>query len=623
MSLENPEDILNSLTERERDVLEGMAAGLTNKDIAAQYSISVATVRWYTKQLYMKLGVNNRTQASIYARELGIFNMPSLQADIADTTASPPHNMPRYASKFIGRNNELEAISKHLQDDNVRLLSILGTGGMGKTRLAVEIGQHLLQNFPDGVCFISLGATTTTDEAFLTAMWQAVASLNDGFAEVDTFAALHDKRMLLIFDNFEQSRAQTPLIVDLLAKTTHPKILITSQVSLNLQQEYVYRLGGLLNPEQDDPETLADAVALFTERVQHVQLGFSLERQQSCVQEICRLVAGMPLAIELAAAWLKTVSCSDVLTELRDNLDLLATTAADRQARHQNLQALFAHTWQLLSEDEQRIFKRLGVFHGEFGLAAAKQVAGASLSTLAALVDWSLVQRTRDGLYQLHELARHFAEQQLKANQRSVQSNVAFALISLMNGDFSEIETLANQFLEDSSDEMNLDKGFAMAVLAMIAGAEEDYEHCLQLGEASLVLTAESTMSMLFTYLSLSIGYCGTGVYSAAETALHQALDCALTLQAVAFINLCLCVGAVVYTYQDRHKDALTIISLLSHHPSQLPRWLQSWTAYANLYSMLEAYMPDDEFVALWDYGKTLEVRVAAQRILSDTPLVS
>jgi predicted ATPase/DNA-binding CsgD family transcriptional regulator len=611
MSYEPLEQPLDALTERELDILNGMAVGLTNKDIAAQYDISVATVRWHTKKIYSKLGVHNRTQASIFARDKGLLEDAAASPATESTIA---HNLPHYPSVFVGRANELADIKALLQDPAVRLVSLVGPGGIGKTRLAVEIGRQLTPTFADGVRFVALGPTTTTDEAFMATLRRVLHDTEADVLPEDTLLYLRDKSMLLIFDNFEQSRAQSELVLALLEATTQVKVLITSQVSLNLRQEWVRRLQGLLDPEQQD---LTDATNLFNERVRQVRADFDPAANRDCIIEICEAVQGLPLAIELAAAWLKTVSCADVLTELRTNPELLATAAPDAENRHRSLEALFEHTWNLLSEDKRRIFKRLSVFQGEFGFAAAKQVAGASLQTLSALVDWSLVHQTHNNLYQMHTLLRYYAEKKLKAGQHGHQSHLAFALVSLISGDFGEIEKMANQFLKDSSDELNLDKGFAIAILAVIAGANEDYERCLQLGESSTRLTADNAVAALFSYLGLGIGYCGIGDYATAWTVIKQALEAAQTLQSVAFINLCLPVIAVIRATDNQFKDALGIVGLLEHHTVRLPTWMTAWTLYRQVRSEVERQYTPAELHDLWEQSKALDSQAVCQQLLS------
>ncbi len=603
--------ILDTLTEREIDILQGIAEGLTSAAIAERYTISVATVRWYTKQLYRKLEVNNRTQASLRAHEIGINDYQN-----SETAPAVANHLPRYLSSFVGRQRELDEIMAMLDDPQTRLITIVGPGGMGKTRLVVEIARHLQEQFPDGLYFIPLTATTTTAESFIQTL---ARHLNSQASTLSTlFAGLHNKKLLFIFDNFEQSIAQHPIIADLLNSIPQANILITSQVSLNLREEWIYRLESLFDPDQNESDGLQDAIKLFTDRVGRVNANFHVEHNYDCVVEICKLAQGMPLAIEIAASWLKTVSCDDVLRELQQNIDFLSTPIHDIEARHQSLQAVFEHTWNLLSEEEQRIYKRLSVFRGEFGFSAAQQIAGASIQTISALVDWSLLRQTSNNLYQAHELLRYYAEQKLRVGQHGKQSNIAFAVVSLLSGEFDQVEEMANRFLESSTDELNLDKGFAIAILAVIAGVHEEYEKCLQLSESSTVLTVESPIPALFSYLGLSIGYCGLNDYTSAQSAIYQALKMAQSLQSTAFINLCLPVIALINAFDDKAEEALALFSLVIHHPTKLPDWMLNWTLFQDYRATISEDQLLEEFQEVWDYGKALEPQIVAKQILAD-----
>lgn len=601
--------IPESLTKREIDILRGIAEGLTNPAIAERFTISVATVRWYTKQIYRKLEVNNRTQAGLRAHEIGITG-----DDTSHPNSALPSNLPQYLSSFVGRHQELTELSEMLVDPSIRLVTIVGPGGMGKTRLAVEVVQEVKQFFADGVYFIPLDATITTDDRFRQTFHRNLNILTPS----DPFAELQSKEILVIFDNFEQSLDQRGIIVDMLAAIPQAKVLITSQVSLNLRQEWIYRLPSLFDIATDNVNDLPDAIKLFADRVKRVNSAFQINDNYDCVAEICKLVQGMPLAIEIAASWLKTVSCHDVLHQLHQNIDFLSTTSPDIESRHQSLKAVFEHTWNLLSEEERRIFKRLSVFRGEFGFSAAQQIAGASLPTVASLVDWSLIRQTSNNLYQSHELLRHYAEQKLRVGQHGKHSNIAFAVVSLLNGDFNRVEEMANKFLEDSSDELNLDKGFAMAILAVIAGVHEEYEKCLQLGESSIVLTAESPIPALFSYLGLSIGYCGMGDYAGAWTAIKHALEMAQSLQSTAFITLGLPVVALINAFNDKIEESAMLISLIMHHPVHLPDWMLNWTLFKNLHESITEENLMENFQEIWEYGQALDPQIVAKQILEE-----
>ncbi|MEO0565418.1 MAG: LuxR C-terminal-related transcriptional regulator, partial [Chloroflexota bacterium] len=370
----------DDLTEREFDVLVGIAAGETNREIAARLFITMETVRGYSKKIYSKLGVSNRTQAANVARESGWLQSAGIEP-IAATPHLEMRGLPTYYSSFVGRNHEIYDLITLIRDPQVRLLTLNGPGGTGKTRLAIEVATRVRDEFPDGVCFVPLNETITDDETFLLAIHRSLGFNTASPAML--FERLRDKHLLILFDNFEQSLAQNHVVQNLLDTAPDVMIMVTSQASLNLSGEWVRRIGNLVDVNEHNEEIFLDAEQLFVDRVRQVDPAFTMGANAECVAEICRIVNGMPLALELAAAWLKNLTCGDVLGELRHSLDILSVTADDLQTRHRGLEAVFEHTWKLLPEAEQRVYKRLSIFVGEFGLEAAQKVAGATLPTLA------------------------------------------------------------------------------------------------------------------------------------------------------------------------------------------------------------------------------------------------
>ena len=297
---------------------------------------------------------------------------------------------------------------------------------MGKTRLAVECGA-LARQFAHGVAFVPLAAVESP--ALLAAtIADAVGFSFYGTGEPRTqlLDYLREKELLLILDNLEHLVDDVRLVLDLLAHAPLLKVLVTSRERLQLQGEWVVELGGLPVTEGDSHRRTAasDAVALFVERAQRVQHGFRLRADDRVwVTRICRLLDGMPLGIELAATWVRVLRCSDICAELERNLDFLATPVRDLPQRHRSLRAVFEHSWRLLSQHEQQVLTSLTVFRGGFSRAAAEEIAGASLPTLAALVDKSLLRSSADATasqrYDLHDLVRQFAAATLQADART------------------------------------------------------------------------------------------------------------------------------------------------------------------------------------------------------------
>ncbi|MBA2287341.1 MAG: AAA family ATPase [Ktedonobacteraceae bacterium] len=335
------------------------------------------------------------------------------------------HRLALTTTPFIGRSQEIDEISALLDDPSCRLLTLVGPGGIGKTRLAVEVASQKRDVFPDGLFFVSLAPLNQTDD-ILTAISAAMSfcfqqdhrSLHEQF--FDYLREKHAQRMLLVVDNFEHLLDGVDSISEILATTTGLKILVTSREALNLQEEWVRQVTGLAYPDREDGKPITDysAVQLFMDRARQIRGDFDLAEDSRSVVEICRLVEGMPLAIELAVGWLKTLAPADIVHEIRHNMDILATRSRNLPERHRSIRFVFSQSWQLMPEDERAVFQKLSAFRGGFTREAAEGVAGASLHTLAGLIDKSLVRLNAGGRYHVHELLRQYsAEQMVAANQ--------------------------------------------------------------------------------------------------------------------------------------------------------------------------------------------------------------
>jgi predicted ATPase/DNA-binding CsgD family transcriptional regulator len=325
-------------------------------------------------------------------------------------------SFPPQLTTFVGREAELDDLARLLADPTCPLLTLVGPGGIGKTRLAMEAAGRQRNNFPNGVSFISL-APLNAVENIIPAVAQAL-DLQFHIHETpeqQILDFLREKTTLLVFDNFEHLLDGAALLATILDAAPGVSILATSRQALNLHGERLYHVRELSFPsdERTDDLDAFDAVQLFTERSRRAWPDFSLPDERRWVIRICRLVEGMPLAIELAAAWVKTLSCEDIAHEIERSLNFLATNAPNVAERHRSVRAVLDHSWRLLSDEEQAVFARLSVFWGGFRREAAEQVAGASLPVLAALVDKSLLRRGRSGRYETHELLREYAREKL------------------------------------------------------------------------------------------------------------------------------------------------------------------------------------------------------------------
>ncbi|MCB9078810.1 MAG: tetratricopeptide repeat protein [Anaerolineaceae bacterium] len=335
------------------------------------------------------------------------------------------HNLPRQPTSFIGRRTEITRLRERLTNPDCRLLTVVGPGGIGKTRLAIEAATAVTSPFSHGVYFAPLQGIYTGDylvSAVAEAINFSLSGQQEPLAQVLNY--LSDKTLLLLLDNFEQlvDQGGPAIVIKLLAAAPHIKLLVTSRETLNLREEWLYPVRGLSVPTTDQPDgsDADDAMQLFIARARQVQPDFAANDERDTILQICRLVEGTPLAVELAASWTKTLSCSAIAAEVQRSLDFLSTPLRNVSDRHRSMAAAFDTSWQLLNENEQHVFKRLSVFRGGFQRTAAAPVAGATLATLVALVDKSLLRQEANDRYQIHELLRQSAQTRLEAQVEDV-----------------------------------------------------------------------------------------------------------------------------------------------------------------------------------------------------------
>lgn len=344
---------------------------------------------------------------------------------ISDTT-DIPHNLPSSPTPFVGRKEEQTRLAAFLDDPANRLLTITGPGGIGKTRLALAaVAEQLTKaNFPNGIYFVPL-SSLSDPEAIIPAIAQAAGypfQADKRPPRQQLFDFLRHKSVLLLLDNVEhllradQSDGAT-LVADLLQEAPHLTILATSRQPLNLYEEQRYPLHGLevAGGAAGDPRRESAAAALFLLTARRRQPEFEVAPADSpTLAEICRLVEGMPLALELAASWIDILSLREIAAEIRQNLDLMETNVRDVPTRHRSMRAVFDTSWQTLSRTEQECYAQLSVFRGGFTREAAGAVTETSRRALAGLVRKSLLRFNRaQGRYENHELLRQYAAQKL------------------------------------------------------------------------------------------------------------------------------------------------------------------------------------------------------------------
>jgi predicted ATPase/DNA-binding NarL/FixJ family response regulator len=347
------------------------------------------------------------------------------------------HDLPLQPTAFVGRTHELADILKLLDTPDCRLLTLVGPGGMGKTRLSLEIASTILNHntgesrdlpikalFSNGVFFVPL-QPLGSDDGIVSALAEAVGLqfYAGDESQQQLIDYLRPKALLLILDNFEHLLENADLVADLLANAPKIKILVTSRETLNLREEWVYQLKGMQFPEEGtDVKDIADAdsysaVQLFTQSARRARPEFLLSAEQNAVLRICRLVEGMPLALEMTAAWLRRLPAEEIAQQLERGLDILESPARNVEPRHRSIRAVFEHSWNLLTNVEQQVFAKLSVFRSGFRREAAEAITGATLALLSSLVDKSLLHVDSVGRYSLHELLRQYAEEKLSPEE--------------------------------------------------------------------------------------------------------------------------------------------------------------------------------------------------------------
>ncbi len=345
----------------------------------------------------------------------------SLRDWLTRNRIAPVLNLPLTLTPFVGRDEEVQKAIALL--GGASLLTIVGLGGVGKTRLAIQVATEAAENFPHGVHFVPLAALESVDlleAAVADALGFQFYAGEDARAQLLNY--LRNKRLLLILDNFEHLTAGSGLVVDLLTTAPEVKVLVTSREQLRLRGETVFELRGMDFPDSAEMADIEDyaAVQLFLHLAHKFSPGFMLtDAQKPHVVRICQKVDGLPLGIELAAAWVPVISCRDIADEIESSLELLGGTLSDVPDRHRGIRAVFESSWSLLAADEQKALARLSVFRGGFQKEAARQVCGTSLASIIGLVQKSLLRSSQvDPLqstrFEIHEVLQPFANEKLK-----------------------------------------------------------------------------------------------------------------------------------------------------------------------------------------------------------------
>ncbi|MFZ0545875.1 MAG: LuxR C-terminal-related transcriptional regulator [Candidatus Promineifilaceae bacterium] len=459
MNSEGQSPLIEPLTDREADVLALLVEGKTNQEIAEELVLSMNTVKWYNRQIYGKLGVKNREGVAERARALwlvGINESAGPQGQI--------YNLPNPATPLLGRERELEELESLLLDGRTRIVSIIGPGGMGKTRLAIELAQRLNGRFVDGAAFVPL-APLQSEESIVPAIAQSLRFTFQGGSQDEKTQLLNflrRKELFLVLDNYDHLIKSASLLIEIAEAAPNLKMVVTSREKLKLRIEQLYPLQSLpliswetVAQAEQDP-----AVTLFLEYGLRVRPNFELQTEDlDALHQILQLVDGMPLAIILASAWLELLTPAEITVEIQKNLEFLEATYQDLPERHHSMKAVFETSWGYLNKKQQKSLAALSIFRGGFTLEAAKKVAGAASRDLLELVGRSLLFRGENLRFEIHELLRQYAAEHLARSQlemTAVQDRHSSYYLALLQKSEPDLKSAnAEKSLQEIQDDID------------------------------------------------------------------------------------------------------------------------------------------------------------------------
>ncbi|MEM8859502.1 MAG: protein kinase [Chloroflexota bacterium] len=396
-----------------------------------------------------------------FADELGIEPLPEtiqLRDRILSARLSSLHNLKPDASQFVGREEELESIAGRLTSGECRLLTLLGPGGMGKTRISRAIIRKLAsvewRYFLHGIWFVPLAAINVEEDphglVYAIARACNIPIAGKESPETQLFNWFADREALLVLDNFEHIISEAEWIGEFLEHAPQVRMLITSRQRLNIADEHIFPIYGFsqaqTEPQVSAREMLDDGSRLFLLTSRKMQPNFRPDQNDlQNIRKICTLLNGMPLGIELAASWTRMLSCQEIVQEIESNIDFLSTNLKQLPERHRSMRAVFAYSWDLLDSEEQDALMKLSLIRDQFTLETAQQIGETTFEVITSLVDKSLVQAffnedhedTVGGRsYALHEITRHYTRELLSQTTNAwqlAQERYNSWFISLLN----------------------------------------------------------------------------------------------------------------------------------------------------------------------------------------------
>jgi predicted ATPase/DNA-binding SARP family transcriptional activator len=444
---------------------EALVTYLQTTSRAGQGQQGLRAYREFKTRLHHELGLEptsttQRLAETLEKSDSAILTLPQPPLTV---TKPLPVSLPAPTTSFIGRELELAEIAHLLSKPECRLLTLTGPGGIGKTRLALRAAEELAPRYQDRIYFAFLDSLSTSD-AIASRLAQALGftltGSDDPLTQVIRF--IGEKHLLLVLDNFEHLLDGVSLISQMLERCPKLELLITSRERLNLAQEWLLSVAGLPYPTNSKEALTSDAVTLFLQRAQQVQPTFTAQEQDlPHLLELCRLVGGSPLAIELSAVWVRMMSVVDIARDLETSLDLLTTSLRNVPERQQSIRATFEHSWKLLTPKERESLRRLSIFRGGFTREAAAAVAGTSVAVLAALVDKSLLRVPANSRYDFHPLVYEYVEEKLaqqpeeQARTKAKHGEYSYSFVSRQEKDtFQKPEVL--DVLEEEFENIRL-----------------------------------------------------------------------------------------------------------------------------------------------------------------------
>ncbi len=444
-----------------------LAARVMSKAWPGQILISNSSVKTEILPIDCQLIDEGEVSLKGFFQPANIFSLtyPSIDRVFPplEKSTSKIHNLPVQTTKFIGRIEELNQIFQKVKKTDERLLTILGLGGSGKTRIAVEAACQIAEKLDFNVWFVPLEEANDLSSIIARIIEVITPDFARNLYEEQVISKFfRDQKALLILDNFENIAEYAPILSRLLEACPNLQIITTSRIRLGVRGEAILNLSGLQCHKQFVSGSKPDeAMNLFISSARKVEKDYlpSISEQQA-ISAICQLLDGLPLGIELAASWIRLIPVTELFEELKNDLSILVSTSTDRPGRQQSLEAVFNYSWGFLTDEEQKILAGLSIFDGGFNRKAANAVANCDLKTLQKLCDHSFVNARSVSGHRLHQLTKQFAAEKLSKqldHKKQIQPKHSKYFSSFIEeclsgmAPFNQSENIENVLLEYSN----------------------------------------------------------------------------------------------------------------------------------------------------------------------------